>query len=292
LAIAASPKGIDNLDKRNSWRRSEHNVDQNRKIRNADLSSLGKSVLASVIVTEIKKKNLAPVAFCYCKHQDPEKSTFISTLKAFLSQLIIQQEHLLPFYCEEGISSGEIVLHSAKLCRKLLQYVLQNIPKAYLILDGLDECGPNERKLILEFFNEAINICDTTKPGKVRLLISSRDEPGIKKLLSLGITVRITEQDTLEDIKNYVTHRTSLVEQKFQAFGLKKKDREYIEQYVLDKSDGKQLIHIHDGPAGVKLMCPGMFLYAKLVMTNLEGQPSVVHLRKELYRLPTGLREV
>jgi len=34
-----------------------------------------------------------------------------------------------------------------------------------------------------------------------------------------------------------------------------------------------------------------MFLYAKLVMMNLEGQPSLAHLREELYRLPRGLGE-
>ena len=182
------------------------------------------------------------MAFCYCKHQDPDKSTFISILKAFLSQLINQQEHLLPFYYEEGISSGEIILHSVKLCSKLLRYVLHNIPRAYLILDGLDECAPNERKLILEFLNDIINTCDTTKPGKVRLLITSRDEPDIKRSLSLATTVRVTEQDTLEDIRSYIAHRATLVEQKFKTFGLHKNDRDYIEQYVLDKSDGKQLI--------------------------------------------------
>ena len=153
--------------------------------------------------------------------------------------MVIQQEHLLPFFYEEGISSGEIVLHSAKLCSKLLRYVLQNIPKAYLILDGLDECDPNERKRILEFLNDVVNICDTNKPGKLRLLITSRDEPDIKRSLSLGTAVRVTEQDTLEDIRSYVTHRANLVEQKFKTFGLNQNDREYIEQYVVDKSDGK-----------------------------------------------------
>ena len=76
--------------------------------------------------------------------------------------------------------------------------MLQNIPSAFLIIDSLDECDQNERKLILEFFNELINLCDSTKPGKVRLLIASRDEPDIKKSLSLAAMVRLGHQDTLQ----------------------------------------------------------------------------------------------
>ncbi|KAH9204090.1 hypothetical protein DL95DRAFT_418527 [Leptodontidium sp. 2 PMI_412] len=221
---------------------------------------------------EIKEKNLAPVAFCYCKHKDPDKSTFVSILKALLSQLVIQQEQLLPFYSEQEKSSGEITLHSAKLSKKLLRCILQNMPSAYLIIDGLDECDQNERRLTLEFFNDLINLCDNTKAGKIRLLIASRDEPDIRKSLSLATLVRIGDRDTFQDIKSYIIHRAELVEQKFRQFGLSKRDREYIEQYVLDKSDG-------------------MFLYAKLVMMNLEGQPCLADLREELYRLPKGLSE-
>lgn len=36
---------------------------------------------------------------------------------------------------------------------------------------------------------------------------------------------------------------------------------------------------------------PGMFLYAKLVMMNLEGQPSLHLLREEFHALPKGLGE-
>jgi hypothetical protein len=207
--------------------------------------TLGKTVLASVIITEIEEKDPTPLAFCYCKHDDPDKNTFISILKAFLSQLTIQQDHLLPFYYDEGISSGEVFLHSTKLCKKLLGYMLQNIPSAFLIIDGLDECDQNERKLILEFFNELINLCDSTKPSKVRLLIASRDEPDIKKSLSLATMVRIGDQDTLQDIESYIAHRAGLVERKFREFGLNKRDREYVEQYVLDKSDGEHNIILY-----------------------------------------------
>ncbi|KAN0113190.1 NACHT domain containing protein [Hyaloscypha variabilis] len=231
----------------------------------------GKSVLASVIIEEIQQKELAPVAFFYCKHQNADKNKFISIIRAVLSQFVAQQRHVVPFYHDEGIASGELPLQSMKLCKKLLRYMLQNIPKGFLIIDGIDECDVNERKSLLDFLNEIIHLCDSTNPGKIRILILSREEPDIKKYLSIGTVVRLDSQDTLQDIELYVRHRARLVQRKF---GLNAEDQEYIEQNVLDRTQG-------------------MFLYAKLVMQNLEDQPSLHHLHKELEPdcFPSGLDE-
>jgi hypothetical protein len=206
----------------------------------SDRGNLGKSVLASVVIDEIKDKHSEPIGFFYCKHGDPSRSTFVSVVKAFLSQLLVQQDHLLPYYYDESTASGEVNLHSSKLCKLLLRSMLQNIPRAFLIIDGLDECDPQERKLILDFFNEIINLCDSTTPGKVRLLIFGRDEVDIKKALSLGTVVRITPQDTIQDISNYIRHRAGVVQQKFSRY-LTEEDRVYIEQNVLDRSDGTSI---------------------------------------------------
>ncbi|OCL11999.1 hypothetical protein AOQ84DRAFT_421718 [Glonium stellatum] len=229
----------------------------------------GKSVLASIIVDEIKEKDLGPVAFFYCKHQDPDKSSFISVMRAILSQLIAQKRHLVPHYYDEGIASGEVRLQSIKLCKKLLSFMLQSIPRGFLVVDGLDECNVSQRKSLLDFFKEVVNICDNINPGKIRILILSREEPDIKSYLLTETVIRLDSQDTRQDIEPYVRHRANLVQKKF---GLTTEDREYIEQNVLDRTQG-------------------MFLYAKLVMMNLEGQPSLHHLREELEPdcFPNGL---
>ena len=175
------------------------------------------------------------MAFAYCKHGYPDKCTFISVLKAILSQLLKQQTHLVPFYYDAGIQSGEITLCSAKLCKTLLRSLLQNITKVYLVIDGIDECDPGERKQILDYFNEASNVCDTTHPGKLRILFLSRDEPDIKKALALAATIRFGRTDTLDDMRSYVHHRTADISDKFH---LAKEWKEYIELNVLDRSDG------------------------------------------------------
>lgn len=181
-------------------------------------------------------KKTAPIAFFYCKNGDPEKKTLISFMKAVLSQLVTQQDHLIPYYHDEGVRSGEVSLQSTKLCKNLLRHMLLNIPKAFLVIDGLDECEDAERRLIMDFLSEVINLCDSKTPGKVRVLILSRDEPDIRRALAIATVVRVGRKDTLQDIKSYVQYHAGQVQQKFE---LPDADREYIEQNVFDKSDGK-----------------------------------------------------
>ena len=156
-----------------------------------------------------------------------------------LSQLVAQQRHLVPFYNDEGLESGEVSLQSTKLCKKLLRYMLQQIRQAFLVIDGLDECNASERKSLLDFLIEIINLCDRQRPGEVRVLLLSRDEPDFKKYLSLATLLRLEIQDTLEDIEHYVRNRADLVKIKF---SLTEEDREYIEQNVLDRTQGSRYI--------------------------------------------------
>ncbi|RKL34624.1 hypothetical protein BFJ72_g9356 [Fusarium proliferatum] len=199
------------------------------------IAGAGKTVLASVIIDHLKQRDTEPVGFFYCKHGDPKKRTLLSFLKSTLSQLVAQQDQLVPYYYDEAIKSGEITLQSVKHCKTLLLHMLQNIPKAYLIVDGLDECDDNERKAILSFLQETLSICDSLNPAKLRALILSRDERDIKKALAMATMIRFGQQDTLQDMKVYVECKASAIQD---IFRFRDADREYIEQYVLDKSDG------------------------------------------------------
>ncbi|KAK8867413.1 C2H2 domain-containing protein [Apiospora arundinis] len=229
----------------------------------------GKSVLASVIIDEIRQRPLTTVAYAYCKHKDYTKNTFISIAKTLLVQLLHRHNHLVPFYYDSALGSGEVSLHTLKLAKRLLQSLLQAIPSSFLIIDGLDECEVAQRKLTLDFFNEIVNTCDITDPGKLRLLILSRNEPDIRKSLALSTVIRVDGNDTIGDMKVYIGHRASNIQAKF---SLTLEDRVYIERNVEDRSDG-------------------MFLYAKLVLSHLEAQPSLHHLQEQYHRFPRGLEE-
>lgn len=198
---------------------------------------VGKSVLASVVMDEIQSRTAVDHAFFYCKDSDSERSSYTQVLRAFLSQLVSQTRGLVPYYYDEGIQSGEVSLHSKKLSEKLLDFALQNVRRGFVVIDGVDECPPSERKALLEHLIQLIHRCDVTFPGKVRFMVLSREEPDIKKLLTGSETLKITSRDTLEDIKMYIKYQASRLRSKFSE--LETEDIDYIQKCVLDRTDGK-----------------------------------------------------
>ncbi|KAK0665456.1 NACHT domain-containing protein [Cercophora samala] len=225
----------------------------------------GKSVLSSIIIDEIQDKKRGLVAFFYCKDQDLERRSFASIVRALLLQLIDQQRDLIPYYYDMRDRTGEIHLHSEKLTKQLFQELLQTGPKTFLVLDGLDECPDKDRAKLMDLLIETISLSENKDPGKIRLLLVSRAEPDIKKRMSSVLVedMELDYDDLMVDIGRYIEHRADLVLVKFSPAGLTKADRDLIAPYVLARTDG-------------------MFLFAKLVMENLQGQPSLERLREEL----------
>ncbi|KAK0747368.1 hypothetical protein B0T21DRAFT_406003 [Apiosordaria backusii] len=234
----------------------------------------GKSVIASVIVDEIQHKKHGLVAFFYCKSQNPERGSFVSIVKALLFQLIEQQRGLVPYYYDVLGEKGEVPLHSEKLCKHLFQEIMQNSPKVYLVIDGLDECPRKEREKLMQFLIDTVNQCDSKSPGKARLLILSCEDTDIKRRLSMAMTTKLDARHLKVDIERYVEYHSFRVYDKFSKAGLTLEDRNCIKQDVLNKTED-------------------MFLYAKLVMENLISQPSLGSLREELHPncFPKGLEQ-
>lgn len=254
---------------------------------------VGKSVLASVVIDEIQSRTAVDHAFFYCKDSDSGRSSYTQILRAFLSQLVSQTRDLVPYYYDEGFQSGEVSLHSKKLSEKLLDFALQNVRRCFVVIDGVDECPPSERKALLEHLIHLIDRCDVTFPGKVRFMVLSREEPDIKKLLTGSETLKITSRDTLEDINMYIKHQASRLRSKFSELGTE--DIDYIQKCVLDRTDGKS-----SNPLALVSMArvlqsltenPGMFLFARLVTENLISQPTIHDLQREIQPqvFPNGL---
>ncbi|QBZ61198.1 hypothetical protein PoMZ_08146 [Pyricularia oryzae] len=179
----------------------------------------GKSVLASVIIEELREQKPAPVAFMYCKYRDPQRNSMLDILRAILSQLLNAHQSdpnlpdLSPYYYDEGLAKDGVLLKSVKLCKSLVKLILRNIPKAYIVLDGLDECDSNQRKQILEFMIETIKSCDGQQPGSLRLLIFSRNEPDIKRHLGAETQISIMPENVESDIGIYVTYQSHLIKE-------------------------------------------------------------------------------
>ncbi|KAE9372535.1 hypothetical protein N431DRAFT_536388 [Stipitochalara longipes BDJ] len=225
----------------------------------------GKTILASVLIEEclriVQSSTNISLAFFYCRDQDGQRNTFASVAKAILAQLLCQNSNLLPHLYDECLKSAKVTLASSHDCVKVLGTVLQAVPQTFLIIDGIDECEPKERKAILKFFASMIT-SDDIPQGKLRGLFISQELADIKSALHVADTVNLTRNHSEVDIKNFAVKWASKIQQRFRL--MEDSAREYIIKLV---SDGAE----------------GMFLFARLVLENLHDQESLQNVYKELH---------
>jgi hypothetical protein len=209
-------------------------------------------------------KDAVSVAFFYCRDQDGQRNRFPGVAKAILAQLLQQNPEILPFLFDECQKSCKVTLASPKDCARILGTVLQAVSKTFIILDGIDECEPKERKAILEFFTSAIHD-DENERGKLRGLFVSQDLGDIRSALHTAETLRLTEEHSMLDIQSYVIKWSQRIQGRFKKsiHTMPEEAREYIVKLVCEGADG-------------------MFLFAKLVLENLFGQENLEDIYKEL----------
>lgn len=190
-----------------------------------------------MIIEDLLLDENSKASFFYCKQGDPEKNTCTSILKGLLSQLITQSRDLVPYCHDKYQSSGEVTLTSAGPAKQLLELLWQRIPKYSVIIDGLDECGAQERKSVLSFFTSLVDRFDAKKPGKLRVLFVSQDETDIKKALATAISIPLSPTDNANDIKLFVRKWSSRIRQKFE---LDDAQVDYIIDSTCIRADGTE----------------------------------------------------
>lgn len=200
------------------------------------------------------------MAFFYCRDQDGQRNKFPSVAKAMLAQLLAQNPSILPYLYDECLKSGKVTLGSPQDCVKILGTVLQAVPKTFIIIDGIDECEQKERKAILNFFTSVISN-DDIEPGRLRGLFVSQELGDIKTALHMAETLRLKEEHSKLDIKNYAIKWSVKIQERFKQ--MPDAAREHIVKLVCEGADG-------------------MFLFARLVLENLYDQENLENLYNEL----------
>ena len=86
---------------------------------------------------------------------------------------------------------------------KLLDLAFGNCTSAYIILDGLDECSREERKLIAQRFRKLVEDLPPTDPERLRCLFISQDDGAARKDFSGISRIKISTEDNKHDIEEY-----------------------------------------------------------------------------------------
>lgn len=179
--------------------------------------TIGKTILASLIVEEVQKLTPKPhVLFFYCKQNVPEHNTFLAIARSFILQLLNQDRSLLLYLHRKHCDSNEAVLSSIPLIQEILKFLLSSCKSAYIIIDGLDECERQERKIITRWFRHLIESLPEHAPDRLRCLyISQDDRIGVKDLQGLAKII-IEPRDNKQDVIVYSRVQAEELGRKFE----------------------------------------------------------------------------
>ncbi|KIW84080.1 hypothetical protein Z517_03326 [Fonsecaea pedrosoi CBS 271.37] len=222
----------------------------------------GKTILVSKIIDDCRTNSNVVTAFFYCHHDEPQRRSFMSILRTLIAQLLTVRHILLPWCYEQYSGSNQLYLMDGKMCEHMLTALLLSHDRTVVLLDGLDECEAIDRKQLLDFFTRAVSICESHDPGKLRVMFASRDEPGIRRALHGSVEITITPANNEGDMKRFIKVWCQKICDKFED--LEAAEVSYIEESTLSRADG-------------------MFLFANLVMTNLEAQVSLQALQEQIH---------
>ncbi|KAJ9604258.1 hypothetical protein H2200_011092 [Cladophialophora chaetospira] len=206
-------------------------------------AGFGKTVLASYVISEMRKLYPTGVAHFFCKHD--ENRSVVHILRSWVwqltaahsiggqsvgSHLAVSPDAVIDFNNAEEPST-------VVMCRMLRTLFLQNKP-TLLIVDGLDECEiPTEKKKReWDHFFEVLSHL----PKRWKLLIISRPHNWYNKLLQDNLTPflhtkHIQKEDNVDDLHDFAQRQVS-------TFGEETdwspKTKTEIFNLMLDKADG------------------------------------------------------
>lgn len=180
--------------------------------------SLGKSVLTSFIVEQVRLLSPAPtLLFFYCKSRDNSRDDFISIARSFLSELLrCHHDVLAPFIYDKFSKSSEAVLSKVQDIEELLRVSLLNCAKVYIVIDGIDECGRDQRKRITSWFRDIVENLEPPRLDRIRCLFVSQDDGVARKDFDGITTLKIKSADVENDIEQYSLYEAAQIQSVFQ----------------------------------------------------------------------------
>ncbi|KAL7946381.1 hypothetical protein V8C42DRAFT_352616 [Trichoderma barbatum] len=241
---------------------------------------MGKSFLASTVIDQFLVSDASPytpnrksnhgLAYFYCERGSADLREPISVLRCYVRQLSSvpcypnsMQKKLIELY-QESRKQGDRL--STQRCIDQLFASVNLYPRTTLILDGLDECNPDERWKLIEILAQLV--AEVKNP--VKLFISSRREQDIAKLLERSPIIEVDARDNQQDIRKFVEEKIERIEKTGNWISISQDFKIKIKDTICAKSDG-------------------MFRWAYLQMDQLSKIREENSLKERLGKLPKTL---
>ncbi|KAK7598537.1 hypothetical protein V3481_000161 [Fusarium oxysporum f. sp. vasinfectum] len=235
------------------------------------LPGAGKTILTSLIVEEIQKLSTPRprVLVFYCKQSSPEHNTFLALARSFILQLLNQDKSLLLYLHRKHCDSNEAILSSIPLVQEMLNFLFSSCKSAYIIIDGLDECEREERKVITQWFRHLVESLPENEPDRLRCLFVSQDDRiGVKDLQGLA-KITIEPQDNKQDVLAYSRVQAEELRRKFE---------------FSEEESSRIAVAVADSVKGI-------FLLAKLIWINLTAQITLAEVEEQVNEFPPEINK-
>ena len=122
----------------------------------------------------------------------------------------------LPYFhdCKEY---GEARLAEESRAKALMEIVCDRGKTQLIIIDGLDECIPEQRRLVIQTLLSLVEMYEQRCPGKVRVLLISTSLSELQNMKSLQAVpvFEIGTGDITKDIEAFATAKTATLREKF-----------------------------------------------------------------------------
>jgi hypothetical protein len=244
----------------------------------------GKSVMCASIINLFGNVKTLNVCYYFCNNQDDAWDNPSERILGTIAiQLLRAHPELASLITNEFVSRG--LSSSVAQLRVLVPKLLELHPYTRIVIDGIDECSKAGQKTLLK---ELQSTCLGPRLH-CKILISSRKEPNIKTELEKKPTISLDENDKVEsDIQRYVAYKIQILQSTF-IVELEPDFFENIARLLAEKADGEPSI-LSDSST-MSDTFPGMFLWVKLIMKELEQCYSRSDLDECAQGLPHGLKE-
>lgn len=225
----------------------------------------GKTTAAAFTIRHLSGTQSGAVVYFFCKASDAEKRTSLHILRSLLWQCLQHDGDFYTDMVQWYYRSGRSVADSQTDVGAMFTACLQSksLPAIYIVIDALDECLDTE-DLLLALSNV---MASSVRP--LRLIIFSREGFDIPTLTSSQMrTIELTGEKCHAAIESYVSERLSAIST-LRGLG---QDNE-IAQSIIDAADG-------------------LWLFARLLLDELQHAPSLGEVQRQICGLPHGLRSL
>jgi len=218
-----------------------------------------------------------PLIYFFCQADVPHKRTAISVIRGLIFMLVetfpAVIHHLRKRYdsAKKTLFEDHDPLHESQI---LLEEILADsgISLLYIVIDALDECIEQQMDLL-----NWIVRCQETLLAKVKWVLTSRNEPKIREILTgndrlINTSLELNDDKISYAVKLYVDHKVGeLAKKKRYSPAL----HQFVKQELFEKSENTFL--------WVALVCDSL---TKLTMSR------EAKVRKALDEIPKGLHDL